>query len=274
MNRFDEMFTTGPETLVAQSRAIVAGPVSHYSKEVKEQSQGSAPIPTRWVITGELEHPETLRGDAPRNSLRFSRVEQSPFLPPSEPMPAWEAEYSQWQPDDKAVAFLGEKPGEILLVLPSGTAERDLISLVRLVVSIYATDRSESAQAAAWQKYLLYGAASGAESRRIALRSMMKLTQYWSDVASTLRGVMSGKDADLRQYAYGIVAYGIVHDKWGDAAEPAEFLCTQLANEKDAEIAESHLQYVDLVLRFATDEDFYEQRKALRDRLRGCLKDH
>lgn len=274
MNRFDEMFTTGPETLVAQSRAIVAGPVSHYSKEVKEQSQGSAPIPIRWVISGQLEHPETLKGDAPRTPLCFSREEQSPFLPPLKPVPAWEAEYTQWQPDDKAVVFLGEKPGEILLVLPSGTGERDLISLVRLIVSIHATAQSESAQAAAWQRHLLYGAASSAESRRIALRSLMKLTRYWSDVASTLRGVMSGKDADLRRYAYGIVAYEIVHDKWSDAAKAAEFLCTQLANEADAEIAESHLQYIDLMLRFATDEDFREQRKALRDQLRGCLKDH
>ena len=269
MNRFDEMFTTGPETLVAQARGIVAGPVSHYSKEVKEQSQGSAPIPVRWVISGLLEHPETLKGDAPRTSLRFSREEQSPFLPTPEPVPAWEAEYSQWQPDDKAVVFLGEKAGEIPHVLPSGTGERDLISLVRLIVSIHGAGQSESAQAAAWQRHLLTGAASGAESRRIALRSLMKLTRNWSDVASTLRGVMSGKDADFRRYAYGIVAYGIVHDKWSDAAEPAEFLCTPLAKETDAGIAESHLQYVDLVLQFA----IREQRKALRDQLRGCLKD-
>lgn len=101
----------------------------------------------------------------------------------------------------------------------------------------------------------------------------MQLTQHWSDVASTLRGVMSGKDAEVRRYAYGIVAYGIVHDKWSDTAEPAEFLCTQLANETDAESADSHRQYIDLVLQFATDEDFREQRQALRDQLRGCLKD-
>lgn len=270
MNRLDEMFATGPETLVAQSSAIVAGPVSDYSKEVKEQSQGSTPVPVRWVVSGQLEHPETLKGDVLRTSLRFSREERSPFLPTPEPVPAWEAEYAQWRPDDKAVAFLGKKPGEILRVLPSGTGERDLISLVRLIVSIHA--RSESTQAAAWQGHLLNDAASRAESRRVALRSLMKLTRNWSDVASPLRGVMSGKDADLRRYAYGIVAYGIVHDKWSDAAKPAEFLCTQLAKETDAEIAESHRQYVALVLRFAADEDFRAQRKALREQLHGCLK--
>jgi hypothetical protein len=272
MTRFDEMFTTGPETLVAQAHAIVTGPVSGYSKEVKEQSQGSAPIPVRWVISGQLEHPETLKGDAPKNSLRFSCEEQSPFLPPREPVPTWQGEYSQWRADDKAVAFLGQKPGEILLVLPSGTGQRDLISLVRLIVSIHA--RSESAQVAAWQRHLLNGAASGAESKRIALRSLMKLTRNWSDVASTLQEVMSEKDADLRRYAYGIVAYEIVHDKWSDAAEPAQFLCMQLAKETNAEIVESHRQYIDLVLRFANEEDFRERRKALRDQLRSCLKEH
>ena len=274
MNRFDEMFTTGPETLVAQARAIVAGPVSHYSKAVKEQSQGSTPIPVRWVISGQLEHPETLKGDAPGTSLPFSREEQSPFLPTPEPVPAWEAEYAQWQPDDKAVVFLGEKPGEILRVLPSETGERDLIALVRLIVSVHATAQSENAQAVAWQRHLLNDTASGAESKRVALRSLMKLTQNWNDVASTLREVMSRKDADLRRYAYGIVAYEIVHDKWSDTAAPAEFLCTQLANETDAEVAASHLQYGNLVLRFASDEDFLEQRKALRDQLHDCLKNH
>lgn len=272
MNRFDEMFTLGPETLVAQSHVIVAGSVSHSSKEVKEQSQGSTPIPVRWVISGQLEYPETLKGGAPRTSLRFSREEQSPFLPPSEPVPAWEARYTPWQPDDKVVVFFGKKPGEILLVLPSGTGDRDLISLVRLIVSVNAM-APESAQAAEWQRRLLSGAMSDAESKRIALRSLMKLTRYWSDVAPTLRGVMSGKDADLRRYTYGAVAYGIVRDKWSDAADPVEFLCTQLANETDAEVAESHRQYFDLVLRFATADDFHEQRKALRDRLSGCLKE-
>ncbi len=274
MNRFDEMFTIGPETLVAQARAIVAGPVSHYSKEVKEQSLGSAPIPVRWVISGQLEHPETLKGDASGAALHFNREEQSPFLTIPEPVPAWEAEYSQWQPDDKAVVFLGEKPGEILRILPSGVGERDLISLVRLIVSIYATAQSENAQAIAWQRHLLNGTASSAESKRIALRSLMKLTRNWDDVTSTLYGVMSRKDADLRRYAYGIVAYGIMHEKWSDTSKPVEFLCMQLANETDTEVTGSHLQYANLVLQFAADEDFREQRKGLWDQLHGCFKDY
>jgi len=268
MNRLDEMFTTGPETLVALSRAIVAGPVSHYSKEVEEVSQGSAPIPVRWIISGQLEHPETLKGDVPEGLLRFSREEQSPFLPAPEPVPTWEAAYAQWQREDKAVVFLGKKPGEILRVLPSGTGERNLISLVRLIVSIHKTARNEDEETAAWQRHLLSGAPSTAEGRRIALRSL--LTRHWSDVASTLREVMSRKDAELRQYAYGIVAYGIVRDKWRDTAGPAEFLCTQLANETDAEVAGGYRQYIDLVLRFASDENFREQRMALRDQLQSC----
>lgn len=272
MNRVDEMFTTGPETLVARSRAIVAGSVSSYSKEVKEQSQGAAPIPIRWVISGRLERPETLKGNPPGTSLQISREERSPFLPAPEPKPAWQAAYDPWQPDDKAVAFLGNAPGEILLVLPSGTGERDLISLVRLIVKIPATASSERDQAAAWQSHLLSGEASSAESKRVALRSLMRLTRNWNDVASTWDAVMRKADANLRRYAYGIVAYGIVHENWSDAIKPAEFLCTLLLKETDTEIAEDYLQYLDLVQRFAANEKSGGQRKALGDQIRGCLQ--
>jgi hypothetical protein len=273
MNQLDEMFASGPEMLVAESHAIVAGPVSYYSKEVKEQSQGAAPIPVRWVVSGQLEHPETLKGDPPGSSLRVSRQERSPFLPALEPVPAWEAKYGQWQPDDKAVAFLGKKSGEILRVLPSGIGERDLISVVRLIVSLQATSQSTAAQVTGWRNHLLHDAASSAESKRVALRSLMKLTRNWSDIAPAFRGLISGKDRDVRRYTYGVVAYGIVNEKWADPSEPAEFLCTQLANELDEEVTASYLEYVELVLRYAADENFREARNALWEQLHGCARD-
>ena len=81
MDRLDETFATGLETLVAQSQAILAASVSQYCKEVKEQSQGSAPIPVRWVISGKLAHVESLKGNASKEPLQFHREERSPFLP-------------------------------------------------------------------------------------------------------------------------------------------------------------------------------------------------
>lgn len=271
MNRFDEMFTNGLETMIAESGAIVAGPVLHFAKEVKEQSQGSAPIPVTWVITGQVESPETLKGEMPIVSLHLRREERSPFLPPPVPVPSWEAEYSPWQPDDKAVVFLGKMPSEILLVLPSGTGNRDLISLVRLIVSHYAMDPVE--QANAWRKHLHNGVKAVGESKRIALRSLMKLTTNWSEEAPTLYAVMRDGDSDLRRYAYGIVAHAIVNEKWSDASESVKFLCTQFEKETDARIADNYREYVNLVLQFTNVENFRPQRKALNEQLRNCLKD-
>ena len=268
MNRFDEMFTTGLETMVANSSAIVAGPVLHYSKNIKEHSEGSDPIPAKWVISGQLERPETLKGDEQIDSLQLTRNEQTPFLPTPVPVPAWESEYSHWQPGDKAVAFLGKKPDEILLVVPSGTGDRDLITLVRLIVSNNAMDSTE--QVNAWKKHLNHGVKPIGESKQIALRSLMKLTTSWSDIEPTSSAVMRDGDADLRRFAYGIVAYSIVKEKWSDATEPVKFLCTQFTNEADTEIVKSHREFINL--RFANKEDFREKRKTMNNQLRDCLK--
>jgi hypothetical protein len=272
MNRLDETFTTGPETLVAQAQTILVGSISQYTKQVEEQSQGSAPIPVRWTISAKLEHVEALKGNAPKQPLDFRREERSPFLPATVHVPTWQAELGHIQPDDRVVVFLGNKSGEILVVLPSGKQERDLVALIRLIVPIQGLGSGENAQAIAWEKHLHDAGASSTASRRVALRSLMKLTRNWIDVEATLRLVMSGKDADSRRYAFGLVAFEIVHEKWSETAGPAEFLCTQLAGEMDAEIAQSHREHVDLVRQFALDEDFREQRKPLLDRLRGCTR--
>ncbi len=273
MNRLDEMFTTGPETLVAKAGAIVSGPVSHYSREVKEESKGAAPIALRWTVSGQLDKPEVLRGAAPPGAVRFRREERSPFLPVAEPLPLWEQEFAQWQPDDKAIVFYSSaKPPVILKVLPSGTGNRDLISLVRLIVSVPASGHDASAQAEAWRQQLESNAAS-LEIKKVALRSLMKLTREWSEVSRTLRAVMAGADPGLRSFTYGLVAYEMVHQKWTDQSEPASFLCDQLAKLNDTDLAETYLQYLDMVLRFAGDEDSRSQRKPMRDQLRSCLKE-
>lgn len=268
MSRMDEMFTLGPEVLAAQAGTIVAGPVTQFAKTVKEQSQGSAPIPVRWVISGELEKPEVLKGAAPKAPFRFTREEQTPFLPPREPVAEWEANLGQWQTGDKAVVFLGQK-GEILRVLPSGTGGRDLLSEVRLIVSVEVPGRDGHAQVTAWSQHLRNDAADG-EGSRIALRSLMRLTHNWSEVAPALQAVMAGKDTGLRTYAFGIVAYQIMQGKWSDPAAPADFLCRRLSAETNLQIAGSYLDYVDQLLRYASDED---QRKKLREQFRSCLKD-
>ncbi len=272
MSRMDEMFTVGPELLVSQASTILAGPVSNFAKTVKEMSQGSDPIPTRWVISGQLAKPEALRGAAPNAPYLFTREEQTPFLPPREPVSEWEADLGQWQPDDKAVVFLGKK-GEVLRVLPSGTGPRDLLSQVRLIASMLAAGRDASAQAAAWTKHLATGSMPAGEDTRIALRSLMRLTHNWNEVMPALRGVMIGNDSAARRYAFGIVAYEVTHQKWADPTHPVEFLCKRLAAEKDLETANSYLEYVDMMLRFASDEDLREQRKPLREQLRSCLKE-
>jgi hypothetical protein len=61
--------------------------------------------------------------------------------------------------------------------------------------------------------------------------------------------------------------------KWSDPAVPADFLCRRLAAETNLEIAGSYLESFDQLLRYASDEDFREKRKELREQLRSCLKD-
>jgi hypothetical protein len=52
-HRADEIYRTGPETLIARSSSIVAGPVSQYSRKIESESQGGAEsIPLKWVISG------------------------------------------------------------------------------------------------------------------------------------------------------------------------------------------------------------------------------
>ncbi len=269
MGRADDIFTQGPETLIAQTAAIIAGPVSNFSKRVTERSPDTpSGVPLRWVITGDLINPQFLKGEPTRNAVHFTRSEQAMFVPRPDPLPVWEQNIGEWQEGDSAVVFLARSnPPEIIKVLPSGAGDRDLISLVKEIGSIQSSDKPAPEK---WQVYLL--TANGDEKKKIALRSLVDGQISWDQLAPLLQKVMTTADTNLRLFTFGLIGYQVTHDKWSGGRSVVDFLCRQLERETDADVTAQYLSHFELMLRFASDEDFRIQRKELRERLRSCLE--
>src|SRR5258708_22170191 len=102
-SRADQIYTTGPETLVAQSSTIVAGPVASYSKRVLEMSQpGPDGFPLRWAVSGRVESPRALKG-SPEGPVPFTSMEQSAVISESDSPDEGERQYGERHADDEGV---------------------------------------------------------------------------------------------------------------------------------------------------------------------------
>ena len=272
--RADQIYRTGPETLIAQSSTILSGPISKYSRNVELRSQnGADSIPLKWVVSGLLDEPDALKGQAPSGGIRFSRPEQSVILPKDSSGGNWEAVFGELDADDQVVIFLGDtSPESILNVLPSGADEQNLIGLVRDVVKIQAIgDQSE--RVSRWLSYLK--SAPSDEGRKAALRSFIAGGGEWTELESVLDQSLKNSrlSRDVRAFGFGIVAFNVVKERWGASRGAVlDFLCRIFVAERDPKLAMQFLYSLGLIFNYCDDEDFAAQRRAVRRRLEGCLE--
>jgi hypothetical protein len=266
--RADDIFTTGPETLVESAAAVIAGPVSDYEKRVQQSTADSSHMPLRWEIVGVVAQPEVIKGAAPKTPIRFTHQEQSVVLPTNAPAGGWESDYGEWQPQDRAVIFLDRsQPPGILRAVPSGKGERDFVSLVKEIAAIQVKPSAQRPDE--WRRYLSSAPSDG--GRKAALRALIAIPANWAGLAPLLEQVMESH-AGLRTYTFGIVAYGLTRQKWADASKPLDFLCRRFSAETDPDLAIQYVQHFKLIARFANEEAFREARKPLRQQLRTCLQ--
>ena len=264
MPRADEIYTSGPETLIAESSVIVAGPVLNLVKQITETHAPSG-TPLRWEIHGEIERPETLKGDRPPSAIRFTRVEQPVFLD-QQPQPPWMSDYLLWQPGDEAVIFF--QPAG-LQVFPSGGGERDLVALVRLVVAIQAMSKPEQ-RSAAWMA-ILNSDSSTAQAKEAAMRSLVAMRVPFDELLPTFQRVLASSERQVRGFAFGLVVFGITHQLWSEPARPAALLCRKLQAETDDNSVANYLASFSALLNFASEDDFVVARRPLREQLRRCV---
>jgi hypothetical protein len=265
MQRADDQYSKGPESLVRQSKAIVAGPVSDFKKQVLDQDASSG-TPLRWEVSGVLTTSRVLKGE-PSLPIRFKRVEQLLVIGPDE-HEYWEADLLRWQDRDSAVVFFNDAAAkEGMRVLPSGSGERDLAGVVEKVVGIDGlSDRDRQFQE--WAGLVRTGA--NAMEKRLALRSALGFHRPWEAVAPILREAL--EDSEMREFGFGLVGYGIRTHQWADPMPAAELLCDEFANESDERAVSDDLASLGLLLSFAKEEAHREQRGALGDQIRECVR--
>jgi hypothetical protein len=273
-HRADEIYRTGPETLIAQSSTIVSGPVSKHSRNVESRSQGGADsIPLKWVVSGVLEKPHVLKGQAPSGGIRFSRSEQSIVLPKDPSTADWEAVYGELASDGQVVIFLGgTSPVSILKVLPSGADEQNLIGLVEDVVKVQAV-ADPSQQVKRWLSYLK--GAPSAEGQKAALRSFIAEGGEWTELDPVLDQCLNNSrlSRDFRAFGFGIIAFNVAQERWGASRDAVlDFLCRIFATERDPKLAMQYFYSLGLIFNYCDDEDFRTQRRTVRRRVEGCLE--
>lgn len=269
--RAEEIFIKGPETLVARSTTIVAGPVSNFSKQVLSTSEPPGPdaMPLKWVIAGHLDNPTVLKGSAP-GSVSFSFQEQSLLLPPARDREPWEDDYGEFQSGDRVVLFggAGKFP---TTVLPSGSGDRDLISLVRDIVAIQEGKKGEPNEA--WLSYL--NDAPLEEGRKAALRTLVQEHIEWNRLAPRLDGLFlnrSFSDA-MRSFSFAILVYGLTRDDWkADQASIADFLARQFESEGKPKLLLQYILSLKLVLKYSTGKDDKISGELVTKRITACLK--
>ncbi|HEX3880078.1 MAG TPA: hypothetical protein VHW24_24020, partial [Bryobacteraceae bacterium] len=241
MQRADDQYSKGPESLVRQSKAIVAGPVSNLKERVLDHDASSG-TPLRWEVSGVLTTPRVLKGE-PGMPMPFQRVEQLLLIGDDE-HEYWEADFLRWRDGDSAVVFFNDAAGtEGRRVLPSGSGERDLAAVVETVVGIDGlSDRDRQFQA--WAGLVRTGA--NAIEKRAALRSALGFHRPWEAVAPILREAL--EDSEMREFGFGLVGYGIRTHQWADPMPATELLCDEFANESDERAVSDDLASLGLLL--------------------------
>ncbi len=268
----DQIYKLGPETLVAQSSTIVAGPVAGLERRVLATSQPAGPdaVDLRWTLSGRVEPATVLKGSV-AGPATFTRLEQSPLLPGGPGGPDWQRPYGDWQSGDRIVLFLGEGLPPAGVAVPSGTGERDLALLVRDLAAILA--RPSHQWQAAWLSYL--DAAPQEQGRKAALRALLQLGAPWAVLAPPLTRLLSDPAHDERfaMFAYGFAVHGLVNGLWApDQASVAAFLGDRFESETRPQLLLSYLLSLKLALRYANEEATRTERLPIRRRLLESLK--
>jgi hypothetical protein len=200
-----------------------------------------------WVVKGRLESPRALKGTV-RAPVTFSRKEHSVFVPADQNREEWEEQYGNLGPDDQAVVFAsGDPQSPRILVVPSGSGDRDLASLVSDVVSIQAMELP--AQVDGWLGYLVQTGSD--KGREAALRSLLRAQAGWDRLAPVLArfSASSALSDAMRGYTFGIVVWGLTQGLWtGSETGVAEYLCRQFS----AAPADDEDLILDYLLKFKT----------------------
>jgi hypothetical protein len=160
-----------------------------------------------------------------------------------------------------------------MVVLPTGYGDRDLATLVRGIVGIQAI-ADPPKQLAAWASYI--ERAPMDEGRRAALRSLIASPAVdWPRMEVVLSRVLANPalSSATRAFAFGIVAFAVMHDKWGDQQLNAvDFLGRQFEAERDARVALQQILNLKLVLGYTSAEAAAAARQPLRQHILACLK--
>jgi hypothetical protein len=265
----DQIYQSGPESLAAESWAIVAGPITHYSKQITSASEGAEPIPLTWTVSGQLAQPIQLKGTVPSHPLVFSREERSPLVPQDPSVPAWQLSYGELAPGDSTVLFFqGDRTKPVITVLPSGADSGDLIALLQAILPIQAI-KDPAQQTTTWLQYL-EEPHSQDEGRKAALRSLIKAKVAWPKLAAALG---RNSSPDIRTFVFGIVAYAVMRERFGaDQPQAVDFLCREFAVEQNPRIALQYVLTLKLLLRYTAQEEGKHDRLPLEQRIVDALK--
>ncbi|MGC2236671.1 MAG: hypothetical protein WA584_10950 [Pyrinomonadaceae bacterium] len=272
-NRADQIFRTGPETLVAETQTIVSGTIVNYSKQILSQSQPDENgFPLKWTVKGEIGQLQILKGAFMSGSLKFTRAEQSVMLSKDEASLYWEDIYGELQPEGQAVLFIDGKNQKLILkIIPSGKDEQDFITLVKDIVRIQALKQPDE-RIKQWLQYL--DTASSDEGRKAALRSLVNAPVEWGKLAPELERLLSNSknSSNIRVFGFGIAAFGVIEEKWSDNRPAVDFLCRIFLAENDARMTMQYMQHLKLILRYSDDESFRKVRQPIRRQILDCLR--
>jgi hypothetical protein len=267
----DQTYSTGPETLIADSTTILAGPISALSKQIVSTSEPPGPdaIPIKWIIAGLVDSPTPLKGSG-AGPVTFSRPEQSLLLPPSRDGEDWVRIYGDFQEGDQVVLFLnGDR--SLRRALPSGSGERDLISLVRDIIALQSGMRGEPRQA--WLSYL--NGSPLDQGRQAALRVLVQMPIEWTQLSPALdRLIANASMTDkMRAFSFGIVVFGLTHDRWkADQVAVSAFLCRQFESERRPRLLLQYVLSLKVALQYTMEEATRSAREPERKRIVDCLK--
>lgn len=275
-SRADHVYGMGPETLVAQSFAIITGPVSGYSKQIVESSQpGPDGFPLRWVVSGRIARPEVIKGKvASGEAVSFTRPEQSGMLPQPPTLSAWEREQGDLMPaDDALLFFLGDPAKPTVKVVPSRDADAGLAALVRRIVRIQALP-DPSQRNAAWLAYLQ--AARSEEAQRASLRQLMaNRTAGWAQLQPVLSALLVRSDLSeqIRAFTAGIIAFGVVNGRWREQQlDAVDFVCRQFETAGAPWLALQQMLTLKQLLAYASSDHADPARLQLRQRIVQSLR--